>query len=102
MKNMIFAALLALIPAQAMSQQVTYGSTTSLQSNVGSRITIQVQSNSPSVFSGRFMQTFSYLNGVTFTSNNFNFGGNANFNITNTINTNTFVFTNSPNFNWNR
>jgi hypothetical protein len=98
-KQVLFAMAIGILPMQAMSQ-TTFGSTTSLNSNVGSRITIQLQSNSPSIFSGTFAQSFTHLNGSTNFTRNFNFAGNMNYNITSTINTNTTVFTNNPAFRW--
>jgi hypothetical protein len=102
MKNLILALTMLLAPIAANAQEAvtTYGSVSRLDSNVGSLVTIQIRSNTPSVFSGSFMQTFNYQNGVTFSSRNFNFSGNANFNVVHTVNTNSFVFTNSPNFKW--
>ena len=99
MKTTILAAIVALLPLQALSQ-TTYGSVTSLDSNVGSKVTIQLRSNTPSVFSGNFRQTFSYQNGVTNFTRNFTFAGNTNFNVTSTINTNSFTWTNNPGFRW--
>jgi hypothetical protein len=99
MKTTILAAMVALLPLQALSQ-TTYGSVTTLNSNVGSRVTIQLQSNTASVFAGNFAQTFSYQNGTTNFTRNFNFAGNTNFNVTSTINTNSFTWTNNPSIKW--
>jgi hypothetical protein len=102
MKNIILALAISLSPVAAASQEAvtTYGSVSRLDSNVGSLVAIQLQSNAPSVFSGNFRQTFSYQNGVTNFTRNFAFAGNTNFNVTSTINTNSFTWTNNPSFNW--
>ena len=100
MKTAILAAIVALLPLQAMSQNTTYGSVTSLASDVGTKVTIKYQSNAPSIFSSKFVQTFSYQNGTTNFTRNFNFTGNGNFNVMSTINTNSFTWTNNPSFKW--
>jgi hypothetical protein len=102
MKKLLLALVLSLAPIATTAQEAatTYGSVTSLNSNVGSLVTIQLRSNTPSVFSGNFRQTFSHQNGVTNFTRNFTFAGNKNFNVTSTINTNSFTWTNNPGFNW--
>lgn len=98
-KQALLALAVTILPMQALSQ-TTYGSINRLDSNVGSRITIQLQSNGPSFFTGSFAQTFSYQNGVTNFTRNFTFIGNMNHNVISTFNTNTTVFTNNPAFRW--
>ena len=98
-KQILLALAIAILPMQSAAQTMT-GSVSRLDSNVGSRITIQLRSNTPSFFSGTFAQTFSYQNGVTNTTRNFNFVGNTNYNIVSTFNSTPTTFTNNFNFKW--
>ena len=99
MKSKILALALFLLPMQTFAE-TTYGSITRLESNVGSRTSIQLQSNFPSMFMGTFSKTFTHQNTVSSFSRNFVFSGNMNYNIVSTFNTNTTIFTNNPGFNW--
>lgn len=101
MKHLVLAITLASIPIVSSAQQTSFSNSVSQYAqNIGSKVTIQLQSNKPSSFSGNFAQTFSYQNGATNFTRNFNFGGTTNFNITSTINNNTTTFTNNPKFKW--
>ena len=96
MKKALLACVFAIIPAMALSETVTkYGSVSRLDSNVGSMISIQVYSNSPSSFRATVSQNYAYNNGLTSFNRNIIFSGNSKFNITSQINNNVTQFTNT-------
>lgn len=101
-KQALLALAVTILPLQAYSQ-TTFSSSDSvsyLASNIGSKVAIQLQSSRPSFFSGTFAQTFSYQNGVTNSTRNFNFVGSTNYNIVSTFNSTPTTFTNNSNFKW--
>jgi len=103
MKNIFLVLAVTLLPTQTLAETTMFSTSNGvsyLASNIGSKVTIQLQSNKPSVFSGNFGQTFSYQNGATNFARSFTFTGNTNFNVTSTINTNSFTWTNNPSFKW--
>lgn len=97
MKALLLSIMMAL-PSVVLADTVTYGGVGSLTSNVGSRLTISVNSVMPSNFTGIFRQSSSYVRTIqspvpvvnTFTQ--FNFSSTMNYNINSTINSNTMVF----------
>lgn len=99
MKKILLACVFAAIPAMAMAEPVkTFGSVNRLDSNVGSRIGINVVLSGPSSFRGTLAQKYQYNNGATNFTRNFNISGNANYRITSQINNDTSVFTNNNSF----
>jgi hypothetical protein len=100
MKKLLLAFTIALFPLQAVSQTSFSASVSQTASNIGSKVTIQLRSNTPSSSRGNFSQTFSYNNGVTNFNRNFNITGSTNFKIDSQINSTTTTFTNNPSFKW--
>jgi hypothetical protein len=102
MKKLLLAFTIALFPLQAVSQTTfsTSNNVSQFASNIGSKVTIQLRSNTPSSSRGNFSQTFSYNNGVINFNRNFNITGSTNFKIESQINSTTNTFTNNPNFKW--
>ena len=100
MKTLLAAAILAFV-AVPLNAETRVGGSFALTEPVGSMLTVNVFSNSPSVFRGTFSQTFSFNQSiqnpapaVTF-NRLFDFNGNSNFNIVSQFNQNTTTFSSS-------
>jgi hypothetical protein len=82
------------------SAETIYGRSFAITEPVGSMLTINLQSNSPSMFRGSFTQSFSFSQSiqnpvpVTNFSRNFVFGGSAGYNIVSQVNNTVNTFTN--------
>jgi hypothetical protein len=111
MKALLLTTTLAVFAVQkATAQDIftsTAGGTVTLTEPVGSMISINVVANGPAVFRGTFSQSFNFNQslqnpaGTTSFTRNFDFSGNANFNITSQFNQNVSSFTSSGwNFSW--
>lgn len=103
MKSLLAAAILALV-AVPLNAETRVGGSIKLTEPVGSMISINIYSASPSVFRGTFFQTFSFNQSIqdptpTITFNkSFDFNGNSNFNIVSQFNQNMTIFS-SPGWN---
>jgi hypothetical protein len=102
MKKVFLVLAVTLFPMQAPAQTSfsTSNSVSQFASNIGSKVTIQLRSDTPSSSRGNFLQTFSYNNGVTNFNRSFNITGSTNFKIDSQINSTTTTFTNNPKFKW--
>lgn len=93
MKSLLIPVLM-LLSSAASAQTVFSNSVSTYAQNVGSRVTVQMKSVNGSSARLNIQKTFTYNNGITNQSFNFQFSGSTPYKITNQFNSTVNTFSN--------
>jgi len=95
MKSIILVALLAVAaPTSAQTSFSSSGSVSQLATNIGAKTTVQMKSVNGSSAKLNIQKSFTYKNGTTNQSFNFQFSGSTPYKITNQFNSTVNIFSN--------